>query len=1007
MTKKARTFRVFVSSTFSDLKAERNALQEQVFPKLREKAAEHGYRFQAIDLRWGVSDQASLDQQAMNICLSEVERCQQTSPRPNFIVLLGDRYGWCPPPAQIPADDFDKIKISIKDNEEQVLLKEWYRLDKNAVPHEYKLKARTRSDFEKYEDWEPIEIRLQEILAGAAKKLKFDDKKLLPYTTSATEQEIEAGALNITNAKEHVFCFFREIKDLPKKFNAVDFQKHIKENLEVIYKKTLAQPSFDALLKKIYQFSPKLNAKDFDEELEILVEKSPEDSADIEFLSMLRTWLAAYIGKDFQNLTSEDWTQDKESFENQINLKGRLKGHVEGNDFNYTVQWTGRGITIKHIDQLCKNVYDSLERIILEEIENPTVPESIKKIEYKIKPDLLLDNEGLAHHQFAEERLRIFVGRTEILEKIANYLNNPQGRALAIVGVGGTGKSALTAKAIQETQEAYTNTEIVYRFIGATPGSSEGRSLLDSLCHEISRRYEVSETDIPMDYRDLVPELGKRMQLASEDRPLILFLDSLDQLSPSQGARSLVWLPNELPEHVSVIATTRDEDTFENLLAKQAREEILEGLSLEDGNDLLSKWLEKAHRKLQPLQTKELLDKFEQGEKVLKKFEEEEGKKALDEFRQSPGNPLYLKLAFEEARQWTSFSGDSPEDLALGVSGIIKKNMFDRLEDQGNHGKELVSHALGYLAASRDGLTEDELIELLSRDYDVYKWFFDKTWHLPADLIRMAEENRPKGKKKSSNGNGKPAIKNSSTSQSWLKDKKTPKEDVEKFLRDVLKMDNGPRLPVVLWSRLSFDLAPYLTERMVDGSPLLSFYHRELGDISKENYLGGEKGLPFQEKLADYFQFKADPKGDGSWTGSYPHGLSELPYHLTKALRWDQVYETLTDFNFLEHKADEVGVLVRIDDRGDLVKTYSGVLQLQDDFERVLEEMPGDGESGNGGRPPLIVTAVDAGDGLSVYCPVCNTTSPLNKDLLDKKITCPVEGCNTPLKINPFVIKRS
>ena len=96
------TFRVFISSTFSDLKAERNALHERVFPRLRELCARHGARFQPIDLRWGVSDEASLNQQAMNICLGEISRCQQTTPRPNFIVLLGDRYGWCPPPSQIP-----------------------------------------------------------------------------------------------------------------------------------------------------------------------------------------------------------------------------------------------------------------------------------------------------------------------------------------------------------------------------------------------------------------------------------------------------------------------------------------------------------------------------------------------------------------------------------------------------------------------------------------------------------------------------------------------------------------------------------------------------------------------------------------------------------------------------------------------------------------------------------------------------------------------------------------
>jgi hypothetical protein len=75
-----RTFHVFVSSTFSDLKAERSALQEQVFPRLRELCARHAARFQPIDLRWGVSEETALDQQTMKICLGEIERCQLSSP---------------------------------------------------------------------------------------------------------------------------------------------------------------------------------------------------------------------------------------------------------------------------------------------------------------------------------------------------------------------------------------------------------------------------------------------------------------------------------------------------------------------------------------------------------------------------------------------------------------------------------------------------------------------------------------------------------------------------------------------------------------------------------------------------------------------------------------------------------------------------------------------------------------------------------------------------------------
>src|SRR5450759_4495620 len=49
MTTATRTFRIFVSSTFSDLVTERNALQAYVFPRLRELCQQHGCRFQAID----------------------------------------------------------------------------------------------------------------------------------------------------------------------------------------------------------------------------------------------------------------------------------------------------------------------------------------------------------------------------------------------------------------------------------------------------------------------------------------------------------------------------------------------------------------------------------------------------------------------------------------------------------------------------------------------------------------------------------------------------------------------------------------------------------------------------------------------------------------------------------------------------------------------------------------------------------------------------------------------
>ena len=57
-------------------------------------------------------------------------------------------------------------------------------------------------------------------------------------------------------------------------------------------------------------------------------------------------------------------------------------------------------------------------------------------------------------------------------------------------------------------------------------------------------------------------------------------------------------------------------------------------------------------------------------------------------------------------------------------------------------------------------------------------------------------------------------------------------------------------------------------------------------------------------------------------------------------------------------------------------------------------------------RAPLILTALETSKGLMVYCPVCNKASPIQKEMLDKKIACPQETCKAPIKLNPFTVKR-
>ena len=86
-----RSIRVFVSSTFRDMQAEREELVKRIFPQLRRLCETRGVAWSEVDLRWGVTDEQKAEGAVLPICLAEIDRS-----RPYFIGLLGQRYGWIP-----------------------------------------------------------------------------------------------------------------------------------------------------------------------------------------------------------------------------------------------------------------------------------------------------------------------------------------------------------------------------------------------------------------------------------------------------------------------------------------------------------------------------------------------------------------------------------------------------------------------------------------------------------------------------------------------------------------------------------------------------------------------------------------------------------------------------------------------------------------------------------------------------------------------------------------------
>jgi len=83
-----KTHKIFISSTFRDMGAERDLLVKKVFPNLRQRLLRHRRWLFEVDLRWGITLEQSENAQTLGLCLDRIDAC-----RPLFLGLLGGCYG--------------------------------------------------------------------------------------------------------------------------------------------------------------------------------------------------------------------------------------------------------------------------------------------------------------------------------------------------------------------------------------------------------------------------------------------------------------------------------------------------------------------------------------------------------------------------------------------------------------------------------------------------------------------------------------------------------------------------------------------------------------------------------------------------------------------------------------------------------------------------------------------------------------------------------------------------
>lgn len=86
-------------------------------------------------MRWGVRDEATDDHMTTELCMKEIENCQRLSMGPNFVVFLGQKYGYRPIPTIILSSELQLLRDELTAlGIDGVLLDTWYKKDSNAVP---------------------------------------------------------------------------------------------------------------------------------------------------------------------------------------------------------------------------------------------------------------------------------------------------------------------------------------------------------------------------------------------------------------------------------------------------------------------------------------------------------------------------------------------------------------------------------------------------------------------------------------------------------------------------------------------------------------------------------------------------------------------------------------------------------------------------------------------------------------------------------------------------------
>ena len=643
VSKHSRIARVYVSSCIHQHYSERKILHEKVFPELANLCGSLGGEFLPVDLRYhsgSCPTDGVVHGPSQAEAMSELSRVA-TDRNYMFLGLIADLPGECVLPSEVSMAEFETLRASAKiidaASDEKGLpqaLEALYVPDKNAVTQTYVLKNGSEADM-------AMVLRAFAEQEGEEKQLHSSFTRVrAKIAKSLNEQEV-TKCLSLGSELDQArrtFVYSRQVEDVP---------------------------------------------------MDLLKNQLPSKSEDEIFQIM-----------DRQNIFRE-------------NIADRLSPH---NFHKYPMPWTETMLKIHegsqhgqkapceiysddYLEKFAKDVYRMLSGPIIEMLSRP--PESPLDIELEAHSSLMrrnaanifrFDQDPLAReimdYVFGSQRHAELLrdaessdtktkrqAKTE-LEKCA--VGNSPYIVTGEIGLGKTALLAACAEKFSYSKEA-GQCALIYRKIGATPSSSDGRLLLDGLCEEMARILGQARTgNLPPAYNNLLVEFAELLRMLSNKKTIVMFLDGLSELPDTDHARRLSWLPTKLPERTYVVASCCPNNPA--AIIKYPKTNIKEIKTVEEAEytQLLQHWLENYKQGLQP----------EQMDDVIKT--------ANDISSDVAGFKAHLRLAFDEA-----------------TNNVTSFSFPDKLSDITTQPGILVFECLGLLCVSRGGLSEAELRKLV------------------------------------------------------------------------------------------------------------------------------------------------------------------------------------------------------------------------------------------------------------------------------------------------------